>query len=84
MGAVYGNGGHVIKFIFRGGKKLACVNVKECPCPKNTCINHKKCCDCIIKHKNTDSLPFCLFSDNNGDKSIENFYCYLKKRFENK
>ncbi len=29
-----------------------------------------------------DSLPFCLFPDNGGDKSIENYYRKLKARFE--
>jgi hypothetical protein len=61
---------------------MACANVKECVCPKKTCPNHKKCCACVIKHENTDSLPYCLFLDNEGDKSLENFYRKLKKRFE--
>jgi hypothetical protein len=63
-----------------GGKDMSCV--KECACPKTTCPNHKKCCACVIKHKETDSLPFCLFLDNDGDKSLENFYRKLKERFE--
>jgi len=29
-----------------------------------------------------DGLPFCLFEDNDGDKSLENFYKKLKERFE--
>jgi len=37
----------------------------------------------VIKHKETDSLPFCLFLDNGGDKSNKNYYHYLKRRFEN-
>ena len=61
---------------------MNCNNVKECPCPKTTCQNYGKCCACVVKHKNTDSLPFCLFSDNDGDKSLNNFYIKLKKRFE--
>jgi len=36
----------------------------------------------VIKHKETDSLPFCLFLDNGGDKSNENYYRKLKERFE--
>ena len=40
-----------------------CPNVKECMCPKETCPNHGKCCDCVKKHRDTDSLPFCLFPD---------------------
>jgi len=62
---------------------MGCPNVVECACPKTTCPNHKKCCDCVIKHKETDSLPFCLFLDNEGDKSNENYYRKLKNRFEN-
>ena len=57
---------------------MSCANVKECACPKTTCPNHKKCCACVIKHKETDSLPFCLFLDNEGDKSNENYYRKLK------
>ncbi|MCL1903862.1 MAG: hypothetical protein FWF94_05555 [Oscillospiraceae bacterium] len=61
---------------------MNCVNVKECTCPKESCSNHGKCCDCVVKHRETDSLPFCLFPDNGGDKSNKNFYCFLKERFE--
>lgn len=43
---------------------MGCNNVKECSCPKTTCINHGKCCQCVIKHRTTDSLPFCLFTNN--------------------
>ena len=31
----------------------------------------------------TDSLPYCLFLDNDGDKSVKNYYQKLKMRFEN-
>jgi len=31
----------------------------------------------------TDSLPFCLFLNNEGDKSVANYYKKLKERFEN-
>ena len=61
---------------------MSCPNVKECPCTKSTCPNHKKCCACVIKHKDEDSVPFCLFLDNDGDKSNENLYRKLKERFE--
>jgi len=60
-----------------------CQSVKECACPKVECPNHSKCCLCVIKHRETDSLPFCLFLDNGGDKSNRNFYEVNKKRFEN-
>lgn len=59
-----------------------CKNVKECSCPKTTCQNHGRCCACVIKHKTTDSLPFCLFPNSNGNKSNRNYYETLKKRFE--
>jgi len=62
---------------------MACSNVSECPCPKKDCSNHSKCCACVIKHKETDSLPYCLFMNNDGDKSIKNYYVKLKERFEN-
>jgi hypothetical protein len=57
-------------------------NAIACACPKTTCPNHKKCADCVIKHRETDSIPFCLFQNNDGDKSIANFYKKLKERFE--
>jgi len=63
---------------------MNCKNVKECACPVTTCPNYGKCCACVVKHKNTDSLPFCLFLDNDGDKSVENYYRKLKERFEGK
>jgi len=62
---------------------MRCENMQDCPCPKTTCENHKKCCECIIKHRETDSLPFCMFLDNGGDKSVKNYYySVLKPRFE--
>jgi len=62
---------------------MNCKNVKECICPKKECTNNGKCCACVIKHKETDSLPYCLFSNNDGDKSLHNLYNKLKERFEN-
>jgi len=61
---------------------MNCPNVPECACPKIACENNGKCCACVIKHRDTDSLPFCLFPDNDGDKSIANYYRKLKERFE--
>ena len=60
----------------------SCPSVKKCACPKAECPNHSKCCACVIKHRETDSLPFCLFLDNGGDKSVTNYYKVLKQRFE--
>ena len=45
-------------------------NELDC-CPKTTCKNNGNCKDCIMKHKATDSLPYCLFPDNDGDKSLK-------------
>ena len=61
---------------------MSCPNVAGCNCPKATCPNHKKCCACVVKHKETDSLPFCLFPNNSGDKSVVSYYRKLKERFE--
>lgn len=63
---------------------MNCPNVTECACPKKTCPNNGKCCSCVVKHRDTDSLPFCLFLDNGGDKSVENYYRKRKERFEGK
>jgi len=61
---------------------MSCSDVKECTCPKKTCKNHGKCHACVIKHRETDSLPYCLFPNNDGDKSLRNFHRKLKERFE--
>ena len=55
---------------------------KECVCPRTDCPNHRKCCACVIKHRETDSMPFCFFPDNDGDKSNAGYYLKLKERFE--
>lgn len=57
---------------------------KDCLCPKQTCPNWGQCEKCVIKHRVTDSLPYCLFPDNGGDKSNFNHYKVLKKKYENK
>ena len=51
-------------------------------CPKTSCKNHGNCADCVKKHRDTDSLPYCLFPDNDGDKNLKHFYEKLKERFE--
>ena len=61
---------------------MPCPNAKECACPKTACQNHGKCCDCVVKHRETDSLPFCLFPNNSSDKSVANYYRNLKERFK--
>lgn len=62
---------------------MKCPNDIKCACPKKTCFNNGKCCVCVAKHKETDSIPYCLFLDNGGDKSVQNYYKKLKRRFEN-
>ena len=60
---------------------MECINKKSCPCTKTSCPNHGRCCACVNKHIATDSLPFCVFPDNDGDKSLKNFYLKLDKKF---
>jgi len=60
---------------------MKCENVEECACPKTNCVNNGRCCACVKKHRESDSIPFCLFIDNNGDKSMANLYQSLKERF---
>ena len=59
---------------------MNCPNVQPCACPKTECDNHGKCCDCVVKHRETDTLPYCMFP--NQDKSVANYYQVLKERFE--
>lgn len=61
---------------------MSCKDVNVCVCPKKTCENNGKCRACVKKHRETDSLPYCLFQDNDGDKSIKKYYEKLKERFE--
>ena len=39
---------------------MPCETVKNCPCPKTTCDNHSKCCDCVANHRAKESLTFCM------------------------
>ncbi len=55
-----------------------------CPCTKKECALHGNCKACIIKHNKAEQIPHCLFPDNNGDRSVENFYVFLKKRYEDR
>ncbi len=61
---------------------MKCENVKECACPNTSCSSHGLCCSCVVKHRNTDSLPHCLFPNNEGNKKVESYYKKLKERFE--
>jgi len=71
----------LVHAVEKGLLKMQCENVIKCACPKTECENNRKCCACVIKHKETDSLPFCLFLNNDGDKSVANYYRKLKERF---
>ncbi len=53
---------------------------ENCVCPKTTCDNHGVCSKCIAKHKAADGVPHCIFPAK--DKSLNNFYHELKKRFD--
>lgn len=64
-------------------EKINC-GEQECCCPKKSCPNNGNCRACVIKHRNTDSLPYCLFQNNHGDKSVKHYYEMLKERFEKK
>jgi hypothetical protein len=39
---------------------MVCENVKDCTCPKTSCKDYKKCCDCVAKHRKSGGLPHCL------------------------
>ena len=47
---------------FTGGENMAkdCAGAKECMCPATDCKNHKKCCDCVKRHREAGNPPFCL------------------------
>ena len=60
-----------------------CANENECSCPKIECPRNGNCRECVINHRNSDSMIYCMFPNNEGDKSLKNFYKKLKERFEN-
>lgn len=35
-------------------------NEENCTCPKTTCPRHGKCCECIMAHREKDSLVYCM------------------------
>ncbi|MDR1998096.1 MAG: DUF6485 family protein [Candidatus Margulisbacteria bacterium] len=53
----------------------------DCACPNTDCADHGECSACVAKHRAADSLTYCFFPNNDGDKSLENFYHHLEKRF---
>jgi len=59
-----------------------CQDGNECACPKTECPRNGSCRECVKNHRESDSMPFCLFMNNDGNKSLENFYRKLKERFE--
>jgi len=54
----------------------------ECACPKTERPRNGICCACVKNHRESDSLPFCLFPNNGGNKSVESYYRKLKERFD--
>jgi hypothetical protein len=59
-----------------------CTKTIDCACPKTECPRHGDCSACVKNHRESDSLPFCMFMDNDGDKSLKSYYLKLKERFE--
>ncbi len=53
-----------------------------CPCTKVECPLHSNCKACIMKHKQAQQIPHCLFPNNKGDRSISHFYTTLKEIYE--
>lgn len=58
-----------------------CPTSANCPCPDKHCPNNGFCCACVKKHRESDSLPHCLFPDNDGDHHIPAYYKKLLIRF---
>jgi len=63
---------------------MTCNNdyAENCTCPKKECPRNGICSACVKNHRESDSLPFCIFPNNDGNKSVENYYRKLKERFE--
>ncbi len=59
-------------------------NKDFCPCTKKGCALHGNCKACIMKHKKANQIPHCLFPNNNGNRSVENFYLTIKEELERK
>ncbi len=53
----------------------------DCPCKKMDCKFHGNCAACIAKHNKAEQLPHCIFPDNDGDRSVKNYYIKLKDKF---
>ena len=60
---------------------MVCAKTSGCACPSKDCPNHGRCCACVKKHRESDSLTFCMFPDNGGDKSARSYYDKLRERF---
>ena len=35
-------------------------NEANCPCKKVDCVNHGRCCDCIMNHRKKGTLVSCM------------------------
>jgi len=61
-------------------EKSKMTKATDCSCPKTACPNHGDCYPCITKHTAAESLPYCVFP--NSDRTFENFYKFLKEKYE--
>lgn len=59
---------------------MGLTNINECPCPDKNCKYYSNCQACALHHKKNNTLPHCLFIDNDGDPSLENFYKNVSNR----
>ena len=62
---------------------MNCANVKEYVCQKLSARITASVANALSSTGKTDNIPFCLFLDNENDKSNSNYYEVLKKN-ENK
>lgn len=60
---------------------MNCINMENCPCPKD-CKNHGKCCACISHHRNINTMVFCMFAHTDGNRDDKHVYTKMKEKFE--
>ncbi len=56
-------------------------NKDFCPCTKKDCALRTNCKLCVAKHNMAKQIPHCLFPNNDGNRSLENFYFSLKQLY---
>ena len=57
-------------------------NEANCPCKKVDCVNHGRCCDCIMNHRKKGTLVSCMrmmLEEQEGNKQLKVNY-EIKKR----